>query len=929
MGTSPADAGTSVDDFEPVEARWQPSPYILLRLAGKPFDELSRLKFTQTVGLFEHILAARESLAQQKAALLELLFVEIGRHAGETRGKLVTLKRNIFNERMPPSKERRWLKTEDGVGLRSETVGYFWKLRQLKRLLKQGRTVFEGELAEKRGLFQQSCADAEFQKAIQVASPALFANVNEYVRAKPTALRARERQTEVGLFQYFMRMTSKTSPFSRFGPVALGRADLDAEHAFSMLQHAPMTRTTANLNLGAVTSVASSLAHVPGVQTRLYPRLNGTSYVDGNELVFARPRSVWDETVTFNQGIIRRVKYVPAVRGLIELLVRHEADSLTLGEFTSLYLSAVGATSDEQREKVEAFLNKLIGAGLIVNEFRLPSNTLDRLTLLRAEFARVAETAEAQAEAAKLEQLQVISREFQDAPAPRRQQILGETRQLLNDLVRWRPPIAAAQGELTNPYKEDTVVEGVRYVFGRPFFASVLEDISVFLDCIAARDQGGHSYAMLRDIFAHRYGEGGRCDNLLQLAAEYKGLLGKLLRRADESKHADPLTERFNKTQLNMGRYAYALGNHPVSKYNPRESLISHETMRSLTESFGESPLSPRPFSMAMHVQLAAADERAIEQGEHLVVLNYSLPGFGHFFSRYCHLFPPDSEHAGSLFEQISERGRWLQSQSGGEAELVEILSILDNNAQVHPPFTPRQIVPPDEVSDLPDERQIRMRDLQLAHDVESDELRLTAPLAGSPDGEQRQLLTPIYMGFFHLISLPMLQRLLVELSPTAYHMEALQPYDLRQGGRPFSVEGDEPEQTIRRYPRLRIGRFVLQREIWEVPSAALPTREADDEFTLFLNVYAWSRRYSLPPEVFVRIRRTQIQASELHTGHKPFMIDFENYFSLKMLFHLLSAGSVDTLEVEEMLPNPRQLFCTLKGQSYAAEFQIEFNRGD
>jgi hypothetical protein len=180
-------------------------------------------------------------------------------------------------------------------------------------------------------------------------------------------------------------------------------------------------------------------------------------------------------------------------------------------------------------------------------------------------------------------------------------------------------------------------------------------------------------------------------------------------------------------------------------------------------------------------------------------------------------------------------------------------------------------------------------------------------------------------MGFFHLISLPMLHRLLVELTPTAYHMEALRPYDLRQGG---STEGAGQGPSVRRYPRLRMGRFVLQRESWEVPGESLPAREAEDEFTLFLNAYAWARRLSLPREVFVRVRRAQVRASDMHTGHKPVMVDFENYFSLKMLFHMLGDGQIESLKVEEMLPNPRQLCCRVGGEARAAEFQIEFNRG-
>ena len=86
--------------IQPTIERWQPSPYALLRFAGKPFEELDRLKFNQTVAYFDQLTQLRHWLDEQKTYICDgLLYKEIGRHTGKQRSQLVALKRSIFNER--------------------------------------------------------------------------------------------------------------------------------------------------------------------------------------------------------------------------------------------------------------------------------------------------------------------------------------------------------------------------------------------------------------------------------------------------------------------------------------------------------------------------------------------------------------------------------------------------------------------------------------------------------------------------------------------------------------------------------------------------------------------------------------------------------------------------------------------------------------
>ena len=59
------------------------------------------------------------------------------------------------------------------------------------------------------------------------------------------ALRGRERRIEGGLFKYLMRMTAKTSPFSRFGPTGLAAYNPRAERALTEIDTFPNIRLEA------------------------------------------------------------------------------------------------------------------------------------------------------------------------------------------------------------------------------------------------------------------------------------------------------------------------------------------------------------------------------------------------------------------------------------------------------------------------------------------------------------------------------------------------------------------------------------------------------------------------------------------------------------------------------------------------------------
>lgn len=946
-----------------------------------PYDELASLSCDRSVPLLDELVALRAWLTEWSPRVADALHPIIGSQTGPVRGALLTLRRDLFNRRRTHAHHRRLLRALATPELYHNVVTVAWRLRRERRLVERTRAVMTLELVESRRRLHSLSATPEFRKALQLASPALATSLEQYLRSDPAAPRARDRQIEIGLLHYLVRMTAKTSPLGRYGPVALGRVEADEAGARvadrpdrpgddrPIVAEAPAwsTHSTVSLRLGTLSLIAASLARHPQLRPHLPVWLNASLIrsEDSLSLRFTRPRAVWDETVTIVRGLQRQVRVTPALQRLIDLvcqqpmaepgqrpaaelgqrpvaglgqrpaaglgqrpaaeLGQRPVAGLCLHELQHAYQAAVGAADAASRQQADAFVETTITAGLIEIGFRLPSDAPDRLAQLIDQVAGLEERLGLPATlTAALTQLEAIRQQVGTATVAERQALLATAQRVLDELLQWRMPLPFEGDEVATPFVEDTRLNAATARLGPPFWQALMADLGQLLDCLAARDLGGSSAAWLRDLFVMRYGEGGYTPSLLEFAADYRRGLDQLMQRAAATQFTDPTLQRAAQAQRRLMEYAVGLASGRVSEDG--EIVIDPSRLHQLMEEWGGA--TTEPLSVGLHLQVVAASPQAIEEGNWLVVFNQALPGFGRFFGRYCQLFPEAGPTGQSLADQLQECLEWLRQAWPADQELIEVLSVLDHNAQLHPTTTPRQLVPPPEWSGRPDLEQLAAGAVGLRHDPLHDRLELSLP-AAEPGG-LAQRLTPLYLGFFHLIALPSLHRVLAELSPARFHPEGLRPVDLRIGGEVATTVTGQPASGVQFFPRLRLGRLVLQRATWCFAATALPDLSTTDALELWLTLAEWRRRYALPREIFVRVHRTAdaLAHGSLAADHKPLLIDFNNLLTLRVLRHLLRSGAVAELQVEEMLPNPRQLSGLVNGQAVVTEWQIELNRG-
>ena len=876
---------------------WRPTSLHLLRLAGKPYSELARLKFSRTTACFETILALEALLAAQIDRLNAALYAEIARHEGAPKSALVALKRRVFNRRPPSRADLRLLRSIGRRDLASAAIGVRRQLNRLSRLTRTARQAFAAELAEKRYLLQASAADSQFQQAVQVASHTLYTGLERYISADPAQFRSRERKTELGAFQYLARMAAKTSPFSHFGPIAVGVNDALLPSGLAVREAEPARHATSELRRVAVALIVTSLSLAPGIREHLPPTLNRSVRYAGDEIVFYRLRQQCEQSGNAGVQLQRRGKRSALLDAVIGLLQTRPFSTLP-----ALAAACAAELPNLAPAAILPTLERLVERGLILRQLPLISNDPAPLPTLIAALRSIG-TPEAAECAAELHTLDAISRRFaQSAPAERA--VLRQTAaDIIERLLRWRPLQAADRHLVEQLFVEDTAYAGVTTVIGARIWEALLPDIAALLECGYQRDQGGLARSWLRDAFVTRFGVGGTCDDLPAFASEYGRLFADLQTQAASSRDTDPRMPRSNRIQANNRRYADFL--HAAIEGAQDEIVLQPSDLLRFAGSLGSHA---EPTSVGLHLQLVAADQSALERGDVLAVLNYTLPGFGRFFARYATVLPQDrriAEYAAQSWQPVVPPGHTPLS----------ILSVLDHNAQAHAPATPWQLVPPDESSAA--RQQLGLEHLRLEHDPDSDTLLVRATIDGVD-----QPVTPLYLGSLHLTSLPAQHRLLAQLAPTVYHMEGLRPREQAH------LHPAAPPAGIAFTPRVRVGRLVLQRATWQVPASALPDMSDGDDWTLFFNAYRWMRRHALPEESFVRIQRhLQSAAYDPWTAHKPMALDWGNFFSVLLFKHLLD-GTVVQVAIEEMLPAPNQQTVRLGDDAYVSELQVEFTRG-
>ena len=902
------------------------TPRFLLRVGGLPINCLDTLRFEQTAQWQNALLSLESLLLRQKSRLVDILHQAVNTYKEEQalRRKLINLKRDVFNMRLPHGTgEARAIAQLLEADERSLLLEWLDLWERYQQQLALGPDILACELEQKRGLLKQLINTPDFRKGVLLSSPILHQAIEGYMASHNLNLNREARTVERSLLEYLFRAACKTSPFSTFTPVSIGivedkeEKELPANDIDLQISDGEK-RSFTRLNMVILSRLSAQILACEEVRKALLVRITNGWRLRGKTIEYVRRKPVIDTLdldvslpLDFIQEHVIQLPVGALLRDLLELLGDGREEKL--GDIVA-ELCAKEAYQ-QARSTVEAYLQHLLRLGFLI----VPALQVDihheRPLDVYCQNLRLIATPQTDELAQHLGAIASRVDTYALASLAERAEILEEIKHLLQQCCA---VLGASQKSALFPRTllyEDTALAPQLLAIQKENWSQVFASVSELQHILPLFDTRLPQRILTRGYFQARYGVGQTCDDFLSFADSFNlDFLRHLQRDAGDRQVFDdqgnfkghpnyfhqPELEQLNAGRLKVAEYireayqALPAGStelvleedftHSLARFVPDQDLLSH----SFFAQFARINSSP------------------------LLILNQIYSGLTLMFSRFAYCFTRDERIA--MLTTLREALERLQPAHAVFAELKGGYDA--TNLNLHPAITPYELVCPGELSTRAPEEQIPMEDLFIKDDVASGQLRLYSKRLGKE-------VIPLYLGFLTPRALPEVQQILLNFS----HL-TISPLNLWSGTKIASE--DSP---VVFYPRLRYKQVVLQRATWKVAANHLPRREnGQSDADFFLAVSRWRKELGLPTKVFIApdsiasSTAADDAKAEAYQSYKPLCVDFENYFSILLLEATVRKTNSSFL-ITEMLPMPEHLWFRHDNQAYVSEFVFEVSQ--
>ncbi|MGW0034574.1 lantibiotic dehydratase [Streptomyces sp. NPDC003314] len=896
-------------------AAWEPGRRFVLRAAGLPVETVHGLRCPATRRWADAVLDEEERLAAEGARLSDLLHALVGATAAPgdgdagARRALLDLRRRIFNNRLPadPGAAVRLV-----TGLDPETGGraarWLRDRARLAELTAGGAELLDGELRESRGALRRALSEERLRHGLLLASPALDARLDAYLRDTSPRPGNRLRKIERSALTYLYRTACKTSPFSTFTGVGLASFSGDPADDRAGLRVDGEWVSHVRLNVVVLTRLTELITDDPERRRDLPVVLSQGWERDADRIRYVRHvTTAGDDGAAVTFDAVRDRLFFLRGSGTLDRLL----EWLGGGDGKVRHRDLVDWLEAEHgagREECERYASALLNVGMVqVPVLRTDvhggdplRSYQDALRSLGVPWAdRLADLLDGPADC--------LAR-YPGAGTEERRALLGTLRSRLQDVQR---ELGAAEPSLPQTLVYEDVGAGDGLVCGPGVLGGetgralrAVEGVLPLFDLTLPQR------ITLLGFFVARYGRGGRCDDLLGLVHDF---------------HEDFFDQyvSFTSRRVPFGE---------DGAYRPEENWLGQEEMRTLdrarrrfhegmralwerdatdrdvaevelpggllAETAGElAPLTGHFVPQSHHLQLSRP-----AGGRPLVVLNKSYGGLAFPFSRFTHLYEGAGATGAGLSGALREETAARRPEGAVFAEVTG--GPVSSNLNLHGRLTDHQIVCPGETSTVPEEARIHLDDLYVEHDETAGRLVLRSRRLGRE-------VVPVYLGYLVPIALPDIPRTLLLLSPSTMA--------------PFDVWAGVPEGTavagVTRRPRIRHGDVVVGRRSWTALAEVLPVRRpGSGEEEHYLDWQRWRRSHGLPDRCFATVSR----ADRGPVGAKPVHVDFDSPLSLAAFDALVERKPGVRVVFQEMLPAEDGLHVVSERGRHVAELAVE-----
>ncbi len=830
-------------------------PFPLLRVNLTPFREMIDLRAVATVELLEkkiNLYRDWETLIEELSKQLYLIIQNEKEQAIQQH--LLQLRRNIFNKKKLNVKNL----PED---LQESIRQYIYYYNELFILESTIRNAYESDLEDVRKAFKQKISNTIFQNGLSLSSHALLRQCDAFLEKAPEKFRKKERQTELGLIQYFSRMATKTSPFAGFTSIGSGKwekgevGDLSYEGDWNI-----QVKTALNNQLFRYLKrfLLGDLKYLSKLKVKLNPSL----IVEENEYVFLLnnenkeafqhiPRSpVLDWMIGFLEG--KEIVFEGLVEAFCEAV---EADEMQINQYVFQlfeygFLEVEWGASGTDPEWSEKLLTALPDETIFlpIRNFIIKSG--EALKTFKNKISK--------------ERIEILKEIYNDFKILIKRETVEKKeaeegfKRDLKSVVRFSPE---------QIFYEDSVLEG-QFTLSKNKWDKVLNVLNALTKNLSPLFEKTNEAQKIETYFKTKYQQPVRL-SLLKFYEDYF----KYKKEAEEEAKIKGQDLKNWKQQIQ-------------SCFTGMESKnINIDDILKINSGKGFSVDSKQQIFRSSLVQ-------PFHENENLkVVLHHLSPGYGRLSGRFLYLLPQEVTHT---FRE------WNEGLSSEEFIYAENKDASYFNANIHPALMPHEISTPGGHHALPENQRLNIGDIAVEWDGEKARLFYE---------KTNQKIYVFDLGLESLKSRSPLYNLLTQFNPVP--RVGVEP--LREAlyeGQKFSKE------KITVLPRIYVENIILiQRKTWMIPRGLLPLKEkTDNDLSYFSKIYNFIVANNLPKQVFIYVHSKDIKSGNVKEGraialkrddYKPQYMDFENPILVRLFGKLVKRVPV-AMKMTEVCPSEK-----------------------
>lgn len=820
------------------------APKVAVRECGLPVSAIESLCCTDSFALIRRQVRETAWLkgeGKRLAVDLGLLIGERGDGDDGLRPVLVGLRRALHTGRLPDARE--WtprVASALPAELAARVADWVTRMRALTRARRELPELFAAEARVKEKVLAQVAADPGFRRALSLASPELAADLDRWL-AEP----ARRPKTQKLLrpAKYVARAAVKTSPYSTFTSMGVAVWENGEDWADgAIVRFAPREPPSVILEPSGEWLHGALRAWLarPENLVRSRLRLNPSLVIRADKAEFLG--------FPPREPIIR-MGLTPVVATVLRLA---EPAADADGWIDPMgFRDRLARDLPAEPEQVDRLLRSLIEAGV-----------LEAHPLTRAGLPETGEWAE----------IRAALRHDPHGEDPEAYRVrLARLKRAMT--MMW------PQGDTTALLHETAVVTRPVASLNPTAWGRGLSDLDVVRRWLSVFDGKLPIRIVVAEYLRARYGEHARVPFLTFHRHVQEEIAGDAPSGADlrtfvgrsAAIWAPPLAHsrlpRLRElAKLREAARELALGrpeHDGIQRVDPEELIKQMAT-------WPEWIVVPR--SCACYVQPAP---------EGRLVLNVVHGGHGRGLRRLSHLI-------GRVRGEAVDHPMVADEPEG--TVYAELSGSLGSTLNVHVPGTRYEIDYPFSPGDRSRDRRLPLSDLEV----------VLAPETGLAELRSRRLgfrVIPLHLGMAAEFQLPPAARFLERAFGVTYLLHPSAPPLLRIGEVP-------PPQEVTRYPRVEVGRVVVQRRRWLAPAGTLPIRaKGEDDASYLLRLVAWTDANGIPTRSFVRAWQERMVQAGQDKARKPLFLDLANPFLVKVFERQIRDCAF--VLFEEALPDP------------------------